>query len=667
MANKWSPNNLSFGQSDFHREVFYQPPIEALPDVSWRPPKLEDLPSSWADAKRISIDLETKDPQLYDLGPGVRRSGNYVVGIAFAIEDGPEHYMPIRHHGGDNCDFDVWSYFIERLKEFNGTIVGSGINYDLDWIAEAGYPEILSKDIAEIQALDVLLDENQLKYGLDTLCLRYGLPGKDEVVLRQAAEAYRVDPKVDMWKMRARYVGRYGEVDARRPLQVLRRQEAKLVEEDRDKREFGVADIWRLEKKITPILVKMRRRGVRVDPEKLDHIEKLSLARESEMLARVRHATGVNIHVGDVWKSDVLAHALKIAGYTPGKTAKGKDSVDKDFLADCGDVGKWLLNAREWNKLRTTFVQQTRDYAIVSGDGEWRIHSTFHQLRNSKSDDEDDGDKGVRYGRLSSEDPNVQQQPVRHDEYGKLWRSVYVADRGARWACSDWSQQEPRIACHYAEEHGLEGAREFADEYRKNPKLDIHSKLAEISGIQRKIVKNQVNGRLYGMGDTKLCWKIGQPTVQVWSNRQKKMVEVPGPEGRAMIDEFNKFAPWIKGLCGIAARAAEARGYVRTRMGRKLRFYRDPVTGKIFKAYKAFNRVGQGEAADMNKMALVECDRENIPIQMDIHDELDFSFTDIRQPRRCSEIQRNIVKYNVPMNVDLEIGDNWGELEEDAA
>lgn len=674
MANKWSANNLSFGQGDFHREVFYQPSAEALPKVEWKMPRVQDLPS-WADAKRISVDVECKDPQLADLGPGVRRKGNFVCGVAVAIEDGPDFYLPIAHAAGDNCDWDVWGYVREQMKLFKGLLVNCNIGYDLDWLAENGV-DCLDKNCAEIQALDVLLDENQLKYNLNSICERMGLPGKDEAVLRQAAAAYRVDPKTEMWKMAGRFVDRYARMDARRALQALRRQEAKIAEEDKDVGEGkqGTADIWRIEQRVTPLLVKMRRRGVRVDPQRLEQIERQAYDVEAECLAKVRHATGVNVNVGDVWKGDVLAHALRVAGFTPGKTAKGKDSIDKEFLNECGEIGKWMLRAREWNKLRTTFCQQTRDYAIISGDGEWRIHSTFNQSRTNdekKEDDrEDKSGKGVRYGRLSSEDPNVQQQPSRHEEYGGLWRSIYVADRGALWGCSDWSQQEPRIACHYAEElsyheqyaHMLRGAREFAEEYRKNPKLDIHTKLAEISGIKRKIVKNQVNGRLYGMGDLKLCIQLGQPTVKKWSSWKKEYIDVPGPEGQAMIDEFKKYAPWIPGLCKIAAEAAEKRGYVRTRLGRKCHFYRDPVSGRVFKAYKAFNRIGQGEAADMMKLSLVMCEDAGIPIQMSVHDEFDFSFTDFRKAREVSDIQRNAVKYRVPMNVDLEIGENWADL-----
>lgn len=632
-----------------HEQVFYQPPDQILPATSWKPPIVGRLPL-WRDAKRICIDVETKDPQLKTLGPGVRRAGSEVVGIAFAIEDGDAFYLPVAHHGGDNCNGDVWGYLRDQAKDFNGTLVGANINYDLDWL-EQNRVALLGKRVMDVQVADPLIDELQLNYNLNTLCERYGLPGKDEKVLREAATAYRVDPKKELWKLPARFVGRYAEIDATRPLQVLRRQEA-IIEKE------GLSQIWELEQKVTPILVKMRRRGVRIDVAHLEAVERMALMREAQHLAEVKRQTGVEIPVGDVWKNEVLAHALKAVGITTPVTPKTKKaSIDKDFLAKfAGKTGKEILRAREWNKLRTTFVAQVKRALI--GD---RVHCTFNQL---KSNDDEGGGRGVRYGRFSSSDFNIQQQPVRHDEFGEMWRQVFIADEGAQWACSDWSQQEPRIGVHYAEKLGLPGAQEFADEYRRNPSLDIHQKLADLSSIERKIVKNFVNGRLYGMGDAKLCRSIGKPTMVVEKRIRGELqeVEVPGPEGQAIIDQFNHFAPWIAGLTREAARAAEKNGCVWTILRRCCHFPR-ARDGSFMFVHKAFNRVGQGSAADQMKATLVAADAEAIPVQMAVHDEFDFSFTDIKQAKRLKELQMTVVKFTVPMKVDLEVGPSWGKLE----
>lgn len=629
---------------------YYKPPEEILPSIDWVPPKISQLPS-WKDAKRVSIDIETRDPQLKQLGPGVRRPGNDIVGVAFAIEDGPEFYVSICHDGGDNCDGNIWAYFRDQFKDFRGILVGNGIGYDLDWLAEKEC-DVFSHPIMDVQVADPLINELHMKYNLNAMCERHGLPGKDETVLRQAAEAYRIDPKLELWKLPARFVAQYGMIDARRPLQLLRRQE-KLIDQEE------VNQIWGLEQKVTPILVKMRRRGVRIDTDHLLVVETLCLKTEIECLARVKNETGIQLSPDDIWKAAALARPLEAVGHKIPRTAAGNYSIDKAFMKKAGGVvGKSLMRAREWNKLRTTFCAQVRSH-LTRG----RVHCTFNQLKTT--DDEGEG-KGVRYGRLSSSNFNAQQQPIRDEDFGELFREIYVADEGAQWACSDWSQQEPRIGVHYAEKLGLPGAKEFADEYRRNPDLDIHQKLADLSGIERKIVKNYVNGRLYGMGDLKLCRHINKPTIRKmvlnYRTKMEEMREVPGPEGQEVINRFNEFAPWVVGLTREAAKAARQRGHVWTILRRKCHFPRKP-DGSVDWEHKAFNRIGQGSAADQMKATLVEADRQGIPIQMAVHDEFDFSFTDIRQPKLLKELQMNVVKFSVPMKVDLEIGPSWGKLE----
>lgn len=643
---------------------YYTPPAEALPQVDWRAPAANDLPTTWRDAKRVCLDVECRDEDLKALGPGCRRDPrtNYVIGVAVAIEDGPTKYLPVAHHDGGNCDWNVREYVRDMIKDYRGTVVLNGGGYDLDWIATWTQDEsILDKTIQDVQILDVLLDERHMTYNLNALCERHGLPGKDEDILRRAAAAYRCDPKTGMWRMHARFAGVYGEVDARRPLQVLRRQE-RLIDVE------GVQQIWELEQQVTPILVRMRRAGLRIDLARLEALEQMCLIKEREHLDKVRSLSGVRIAVEDVRRSEVLAHALRAVGVEPPKTERkisektgketgGKDSVDKEFLAKrAGPVGRELERARAWNNIRTNFCKQVRQ-ALV-GD---RVHCTFNQLKGSN--DEGEG-KGVRYGRLSASEYNITGQPGRDDEFGKLFRAIYVADEGAEFfVSSDWSQQEPRIGVHYAELLRLPGAREFGDEYRRNPALDIHQKLTDLANdpvnLPRKIVKNFVNGRLYGMGDVKLCHHLGWSVESWYDQREGKWRERPTAESKAKIEQFNSFAPWISGLTREAARAAERNGFVWTWLRRKCRFDR-MADGKIFKAHKAFNRVGQGSAADQMKATLVACYREGIRIQGAIHDEFIFSGTR-EQARRVRHLQRTHVKFSVPMKVDTSISDSWGE------
>ena len=667
-----------------------QPLSLALPQTDWRVPRLSEMPS-WRDAKRVAIDVECRDPHLKALGPGCRRDKreNYVCGISFDVEDGPRYYLPIRHELGDNMTegpTQVLRYLHDQIHDFQGMILGNGINYDQDWLTtefeREGFENshsLLDKETVDVQVAAVLIDENEFEYGMDALCARLGFPGKDEKILRDAAWAYRLDPKVDLWRLPARYVGPYGVVDAQRVHQIYRRQEKLLEAEGCSPAGPGVMDCWAMERAVTPICVEMRQRGIRIDVDRLEAMERDAEAVIREEMAKVRDGTGVDLSPEDIWKSEPLARALRVAGYSVPKTDKGADSVVKTLLPKCGWVGKSILRARQWGKIKTTFAPQVREQLINHGD-EWRVHVTFHQSRNNDDnagEGEGKGGKGVRYGRFSSAQFNFQYQPIRNEEFGARWRSIFVADRGCEWVCSDWSQQEPRIGVHYAEMLGLPGAKEFAEEYRKNPALDIHQKLSDISGVKRSIVKNQVNGRLYGEGDVKLACDLGQPIyvdgeLQHVSpdelniiRRTRKFAKLkPGPEAQVMIAEFRKYAPWVEGLVRKASAIAEERGYVWTADGRKCRFKKGP-DGKIWKAHKAFNRIGQGSAGGQAKKTIIACRKAGIPIQATVHDEFDFSepIGDRTWARQVKHLQLTTVVFNVPMKVDVEIGDSWGTIE----
>jgi DNA polymerase I-like protein with 3'-5' exonuclease and polymerase domains len=628
-----------------------------VPQVQWTPPVVSRLPS-WANAKRVSIDVETKDPDLKDLGPGNFRPDSHVVGIGVAIEDGESFYLPIRHEGGDNLDVEhVLDYMRDNARIFSGTLVGANLAYDLGFLER---DDVFFRNVEwyrDVQNNAVLIYELFDRYGLNVLCERFGIPGKDETILNEFAKAYKVHPKKEIYKLPGRAAALYGAQDARLPLEVLRLQEKQIAE-------YDIKEICDLEAKVLPILVKMRRRGVRVDMQKVDQISAWALAQEGEALAKVKHLSGVEIRVGDVWKAEVMARPLEAMGYkyTMTRDKKPKPSITGDLLETCGEVGAALNRAREVNKLRTTFCARMYEYVVKD-----RVHPVFHQLRRTKDENAADGkdDKGARYGRFSCEHHNIQQEPVRDDEFGAWWRSVYVADSGGFWVCSDWSQQEPRWGVHFAELLGLRGAKEFADQYRANPRLDVHQALADISSMPRKIVKNFVNGRLYGMGDAKLCRSIKCETY--WKpDAFGKMREYPGPEGQEKIDQFNRFVPWLQQLTREASKVAKERGFVWTWLRRRCNFPKDSQ-GNYDWVHKAFSRIGQGTAADQMKATLVEADKEGIPLQMAVHDEFDYTEYDPKRMRRLKELQMYTVRANVPMQVDQEVGANWGEIYKDGS
>lgn len=642
------------------------------PESEWRPPSMDELPS-WAGAKRVALDVETRDPHLRELGIGVRRGG-YITGVSMALEDGPTHYLPIRHEGGDNMDeASVLRYLRDQARTFTGDIVGANLSYDLDYLWEEGieFPSI--RYYRDIQVADPLIYELHDRYSLQAIADRRGLPGKDESKLREAARAFGVDPKSGMWRLPARFVGAYAEADTTQPLLILRRQEREIDEK-------GLWDIWNLESRVLPVLVKMRRRGVRVNLEKLAGIEEWSLTEEADALARVRHECGVRVDVGDVWKAGAIAPALEAIGIQLSTTSTGQPQIDKDVLSGIDHpVAKALGWARKVNKLRTTFAASVRRYEING-----RIHCTFNQIAR---EDEAGDMKGARYGRLSCVDPNLQQQPSR-DEFAARWRDIYEAEEGALFAVNDYSQQEPRWTTHFAATMGLEKAREAAQAYRDDPLLDNHKFMAELTGLDRKYAKNIYLGLCYGQGGAKLSRDLGMPTrwalagrwaqgrreveyhatkesaLAARADRQEGYVfETAGEDGQRIIDTFDQRAPFIRQLARKAEDTAKRRGFVVTAGGRRLHFPQRP-DGSHDWCHKALNRIIQGSSADQTKEALVALDEEGRYLQLQVHDEIDCSVATVEEGKAIGQTMRNVRQAMVPFRVDTEIGPSWGSAKE---
>jgi Mesyanzhinovviridae DNA polymerase len=623
---------------------FVQKPLFDV-DSPWRPPDPSSLPE-WPAGGRVAVDVETKDPQLLTLGPGVRRDGK-VVGVSFAIEDGPSFYLPVAHASGDNLDPDVaWRYLKDQATGFSGTVVGANLSYDLDYLAEAGVRFPSAAWFRDVLVAEPLLDELKEGYSLEAVLGRHGLPGKDEGHLRSAAATWGLDPKKDLWKLPARHVGAYAEGDVRMPLLLLRRQEKKIEAQK-------LCAIWDLESRLVPVLVAMRRRGVRVDFDRLAQVESWAEGEELRALGEVRERSGKALTPADVWKAQAVADLVRSLGYEPPPTATGKPRTERKYLESLNHPAiTAFVKARKFNKLRTTFAVSLRRYAV---DG--RIHCSFNQMLAQG----DDGDrKGARYGRMSAVDPNLQQQPnpEKDPEVSGMWRQVFVPDEGGMWACLDFSSQEPRMIAHFASAAKCSGGEEIAAKYRENPDLDFHAETAKMTGLPRKAAKIIFLGLAYGMGGGKLCRSLGLPTRPAQFSNGRAF-EAAGPEGEALLARFHAMVPFMKELSNRCDRAARNRGYIRTLLGRKCRF--PMVAGRYEWTHKALNRLIQGSSADQTKRCLVDLDAAGFPLQLQVHDEVDLTVAGLPEARRAADLMEAAVALSVPSKVDVAVGPSWGE------
>jgi DNA polymerase I-like protein with 3'-5' exonuclease and polymerase domains len=601
----------------------------------------------------------------------VRRDG-YVIGVGFAIEDGPAAYLPIRHANGKNLDAQlVWRYIRDQARKFKGDLCGANLPYDLDYCAQNNVL-FNPRRFKDVGVAEPLLDELQYSYGLDAIAERRGIPGKDETHMKAAAAAWGVDPKKGMWELPPEHVGAYAEQDCRLPMQLLRRQEREIYDQ-------GLEGVWDLESRLLPVLLKMRRRGIRIDHDQLAEIEEWSIGRETSALARLTHITGIALTVSDTTKTAALVPLLTERGWKIPQTEKGNDSVKNDWLRtlDC-DVAREILVAKKFNKLRNTFVKSIRTHAI--GD---RIHCTFKQMIG-ESDSADGDDSGARYGRLACKDPNLQQQPARDPEIGPIWRRIYIADEGGQMAVHDYSQQEPRCAVAYAEELRLPRAFEMAERYRNDPTADNHDMMATLinpnwpnlkDAKQKKRERDAAKviflGLSYGMGPGKLARSLGLPTeMKEFTNDDGELIRYlgAGPEAQALLDRFRDGVPFVKKLMKAAEKKAKQRGYIITKGGRRCRFQRiwNPKHRRweYEDAHKAGNRAVQGSSGDQTRVAMVEADDAGIRLQLQVHDELTHTIWSPEESLHCREVMEAALPMSVPAKVDIETGPNWGDITE---
>jgi len=171
------------------------------PRSDWTPPEtLPDLSS----AKRIAVDLETKDPDLKLSGPGWATGNGYVTGIAIAT-DNWSGYLPIRHDGGGNLDTGFVLRWLSKTLSGNADKIFHNALYDVGWLKREGV-EIRGK-IHDTVIAAPLVDEHRRRYSLDSLGEDYCDDRKDETLLKDAASAFDIDPKAEMYALPAKYVG----------------------------------------------------------------------------------------------------------------------------------------------------------------------------------------------------------------------------------------------------------------------------------------------------------------------------------------------------------------------------------------------------------------------------------------------------------------------------
>jgi len=659
----------------------------------WKP----ELPSLKG-ADLIGLDIETYDPFLKELGTGVRRNG-HMVGLSVAIKREDEYkawYIPCRHKEGLNIEPEkVIEWAKEELSNPKQEKILSNCLYDLDYLAHEKVT--VNGRINDIQNAEPIINENQRRFGLEAMSKKYLGIGKYEDELDNYCKRIfgdKVNTKAQIHRLPSDIVREYAEVDAINPLKIFEKQ----IEEIKKQ---GLEDIYNLECDLVPILLEMKRNGIRVNTERAKVLDKEYAKIIKENKERLNELAGYEVNfnasasIALYCDKHGIEYPLTAKTKKPSFTKPWMENRDEEFF-------ELVTQLKQDYKLSGSFVEGVVLKYAVNG----RVHCQLNQLKGDQY--------GTVSGRFSSSLPNLQQIPSPEKALGPLIRSLFLPEIDEEWVCCDYKQIEPRLTLHYARGQEAEAARQFL---RDNPDEDSYKpmmnaiysyicKLVPESSIDvqsakfkkehkdttlteeeirekvrynlsRKKLKIIQLGSMYGQGERGLIKKLG----------------LSPKEGRDTMSNFHKLLPYVKQLSESVKNRAESRGYVKTILGRKRRFdtyeprgnygtdrypdlpYDEAVEmygHNIVRAfcYKALNSVIQGGSADMIKKAMIDVKKSGVldhcRMLLTVHDELDFSIPKTKIGQECKKeikyMMEHVVELRVPTRIDMECGSNWGEL-----
>ena len=625
-----------------------------LIDADWNiPPEYPDLTGY----KEVAVDLETYDPNIKTLGPGWARKDGHIIGIAVAAGE-YKGYFPIRHENSHNLDPKFTMRWLKKQMSVpDMNVIMHNATYDAGWMRAEGV-EIKGR-IIDTMITGALVNENRWSFGLDAMARDFVAMRKNEKLLQAAAKEWGVDPKAEMYKLPPKYVGAYAEQDAVATLKLW--QALKVELEDQE-----LWHIWDIENGLIPCMLDMRTQGVRVDLDKAERNKKLIRKQSKLLRGKIEKEAGMEV---DIWASASIQKMFDKLGMEyprteikenegTGKTTGGAPSFTKAWLNNHpAEICQQLVKLREYDKADATFID-----SILRHEHNGRIHTELHSTRR------DEG--GTVTGRFSSSNPNLQQIPARDPDIKKMIRGLFIPEDGMKWGSFDYSSQEPRLLVHFAasvpsalRSHVVDNV---VDEFNSGD-VDLHQMVADLAGLTRKQAKTVNLGIMYGMGVAKLADQLG----------------IPAEDAKDLIKRHRSKVPFVKQLADMATKQADKNGQIRTLLGRKCRFHLwEPLKfgvgkplpheealkeyGKDIKrafTYKALNRLIQGSAADQTKKAMLDCYNEGLTPMLTVHDELCFNIESQEQTARIKEIMETGVPLKVPSKIDVDIKEDWGEIE----
>lgn len=608
--------------------------------------------------------------------------GDHMFGAAIAYRERPD-FVGRPGSGCKTFYFDVRYPQVRAWMETAMCDVKLWVNhylkYDAHMMRESGF-RFPRNRISCTMIREAIIDENKYEYGLSVLGHKYLGHGKEDIWEELGrifgGPATKEAQIKNLQNAPEGLVAKYAKVDSLMALLIHEAQDKTIAEEELER-------VYALEMRLLAVVIDMERDGVRVDLDRaqIAHRDLNKKVQEQQRLLDRMVGKPVNVNSPVQTKQILGVHrredgywytgdSLKLESNPPSKTeiikaleegrpAVGSPSLDSVKMQQCKiPEAQMIVDIRGLIKARDTFIEQY----MLNMSYEGYIHASFNQTRT------EDGN-GIYTGRISISDPALQQIHKRNKVMAAIVRACFIPDDGTEWSCHDWSQMDFRLFAHFLNDLRINAM------YAKDRKTDFHSMVAGITGLPRD--RDQKTGGanakqinlacVFGMGAGELAKQCSLPyTVST------KGYLVAGPEAKAMFAKYHGSIPGVRKLQNSVESVAKSRGFIRTQLGRRIRFPNGHGS------HKAAGLCYQMNAADAMKTKAVELheflgsQREYAGrLQLLVHDEFDCNLTpDFLNSSGLDEMTQLLerfdgdltpMQFRIPIVADHGRGPNWWE------
>ena len=590
--------------------------------------KLNDLVQELSKVKVISFDTETTDTEEMKAE---------LVGISLAIKEGQGYYIPVGHTSGSNLPIDrVISALTPSMT--NAKIGKIAHNAKYDHILLARYGLITTPLTFDTMLAEFIIDPASRNLGLKNLAaFRLGeeMTHIEDLIGKGKKQISMADVAIET-------AANYAAADAETTLRLM----PILLKEL--ERVNGTKILNEIDMPLTAVLADMEMTGALIDIKFFGKMSVEMGKRLAEIEKQIFDLAGKSFNINSPQQlSDILFNHLRLEPPDKGrKTATGFYSTSADVLEAMRGkhpILDWILEQRELSKLKSTYVDALPS-AVDKNTG--RVHTSYSQI-------------GAVTGRLSSNNPNLQNIPIRTDT-GRRVRNGFIADDGNTLLSVDYSQIELRIVAHMAKDEAMLSAFRAGEDIHATTAAAIYDiELDQVNKDMRRHAKAINFGLIYGMSAFGLT----------------RSTELTLAEAEDFVKAYFRKFPGVKTyLDGMRKQAAEV-GYVETLLGR--RRYFPALQGKVNVQMKnreereAINAPIQGTAADIMKIAMLK-----IPsalkaaglkgkMLLQVHDELvlECPQSEIQKTAQVvRETMANAYPLSIPLETEARAGANWGEM-----